>query len=95
MGSAVVIEETEALSSESKKVEISPSTLCPVSSETIKESQCFGCGGVLPTLDALGLFLLGVDFQVFLVVLLYSRLYEPMADMLLSCSRLSFHCCMF
>ena len=85
-------EEHEVTSLESSIVVDSPSTLCPVSSETMERSQVrAGGGGVLPTLDALGLFLLGLAFQVFVVVLLTSRLYEPMADMLRSCSFLSRH----
>ena len=69
MGSAEVIEEHEVASLESLIVVDSPSTLCPVSSETMERSQfrAWG-GGVLPTLDARGLFL-GLAFQVLAVVL--------------------------
>ena len=50
-----VIEEHEVASLESLIVVDSPSTLCPVSSETMERSQfrAWG-GGVLPTLDVRG-----------------------------------------
>ena len=50
-----MIEEHEVASSESLIVVDSPSTLCPVSSETMEKSQALAWGGgMLPTLDARG-----------------------------------------
>ena len=57
MGSALEKDELEVASSESQIVVDSPSTRCPVSSETKEESQALWGGGVLLRLCPWGFWL--------------------------------------